>query len=106
MATAVRTESRRRLAVVSVALERFRLRHGQYPERLDDLESGFLTDLPTDPYSAGPLNYHRLNQGPPRLWSVGANGRDDGGRSAPDQDPDLIQEATSEVGPLDEVWAR
>jgi len=75
------------LARVAIALERFRLAHGEYPESLDALASQFMGKVPHDIIGGGPLHY-RLD--PPSqssgaaggqfvLYSVGWNERDDGG---------------------------
>ena len=83
--TAVRTETRRRLAVVAVALERFRYLHGRYPDELDELAPAFLAVVPSDPYTAQPFGCRLTDAELPRLWSVGANGRDDDGTAGADE---------------------
>jgi hypothetical protein len=60
------------------ALSVYRLEHGTYPEKLDDLVPGNLPRLPVDFYSEKPFLYHQLKSGY-LLYSVGENGRDDGG---------------------------
>jgi hypothetical protein len=49
-----------------------------YPARLDDLVPRYLDRLPTDPFSGGPFVYERRGAGY-LLYSIGPNGRDDGG---------------------------
>lgn len=66
-------------ALIACALERFRLAHGEYPENLDALVPQFLDTIPHDIIGGGPLHYHRAPQGTFVLYSVGWNGRDDGG---------------------------
>jgi hypothetical protein len=61
-----------------LALRRYRLDKGQYPDRLEDLLGGYLERPPMDPYSAGPLVYRRTGDGF-TLYSVAANYTDDGG---------------------------
>lgn len=68
-----------------VALERHRLKHGTYPELLEELLPEFLPELPGDPYDRTPLRYRRQNDGSPLLWSIGPNGVDDGGQSHQNQ---------------------
>lgn len=70
--------------VVMVALERFRLAKGKYPENLAELSPTYLKVVPADPGSGQPLVYRQIN--PPDaqgrgylLYSVGADGKDDGG---------------------------
>jgi hypothetical protein len=66
-------------ALIACALERFRLAHGEYPENLDGLVPQFLDTIPHDIIGGGPLHYSRASQGAFMLYSVGWNGRDDGG---------------------------
>jgi hypothetical protein len=85
-AKAARQNVTARLAEIACALERFRLRHGGHPERLDALAPGFMTAVPADPMNRKPFGYRRTEEGEFRLWSVGLNGRDDGGvMKAPDK---------------------
>ncbi len=67
-----------RLAVTAIALKRYQLRSKQWPPRLDDLVPGLLLQLPIDPMDGRSLRYHREGQGF-NLYSVGRDGRDDGG---------------------------
>lgn len=66
-------------ALIACALERFRLAHGEYPETLDALVPQFLDAIPHDVIGGQPLHYHRAADGTFVLYSVGWNGRDDGG---------------------------
>lgn len=66
-----------RTASVAVALERYRLTEGHYPETLDALPAR-LGDMPLDPYTGKPLLYKREGEGY-CVYSVSANGVDDGG---------------------------
>jgi len=67
------------LARVACALERFRLAQGNYPETLDALSPQFIESLPHDVIGGQPLKYHRTDYGQFALYSVGWNGKDDGG---------------------------
>jgi hypothetical protein len=71
-----------------VALRRYRLAEGSYPETLADLvAAGYLAREPLDPYSDGPLVYRRQGDGF-TLYSVAADFRDDGGVPADWGGPD------------------
>ncbi len=70
-----------RLVPAVFALARHRAAHGAYPERLDQLVPAFLDKLPADDFGDGPLKYQRRDDGAFELYSVGLNGKDDGGRS-------------------------
>jgi hypothetical protein len=67
----------------TIALNRYKLRHGQWPERLEALAPAFLTALPRDLMDGGVLRYRREPDGRFTLYSVGQNGTDDGGDSMP-----------------------
>ncbi len=67
------------LAQVAVALERYRLAHGEYPESLDVLATQFIAKLPHDIINGQPLHYRRTSDGQFVLYSVGWNETDDGG---------------------------
>jgi len=68
------------LARVACALDRYRLAHGAYPEKLDSLTPQFLSQLPHDVINGQPLKYHRTDDGQFVLYSVGWNETDDGGQ--------------------------
>jgi hypothetical protein len=63
---------------VALAAERYRLRQGKWPDRLQDLVPGLLEEVPMDPFDGKPLRGRRLRDGY-AVYSVGANGNDDGG---------------------------
>jgi ABC-type transport system involved in multi-copper enzyme maturation permease subunit len=70
-----------RCAIVALAVERYRVRHGHWPESLADLTADLLTKIPRDPYLGTPLRYRRLSDGVV-IYSVGPDGNDDGGKIA------------------------
>ena len=68
-----------RLGAVACALERHQRAHGRYPESLSDLGPATLKALPDDWMSGQPFHYRRTGDGRFELWSVGPDGKDDGG---------------------------
>jgi hypothetical protein len=78
-AKADRAETVAQMAVVACALERHRLAHGSFPVALTELVPAYLPAVPEDWMSGQPLHYERTDDGLFRLWSVGPNGKDDGG---------------------------
>jgi hypothetical protein len=80
---AARAQTLNHLAIVACALERFHLEHGAYPKDLSELGPRQLPGSSVDPMSGLPLHYELVAGGSVaagfRLWSVGLNGRDDGG---------------------------
>ncbi len=76
-----RVEAALRMARIACALERHWLDRGTYPEALTGLVPGYLADVPVDWMSGGPHGYRRTEDGRFLLWSVGLDGRDDGGVS-------------------------
>jgi type II secretory pathway pseudopilin PulG len=74
----VRSQAQLRCAVAATALERYRLAHGRWPDSLAALVPEFLREVPTDPYDGAPLRFRRLVD-QVIVYSVGADGEDDGG---------------------------
>jgi hypothetical protein len=77
--TVVRNEIQRRLTIVVLALERYRLRHENFPADLKSVSHEFLAAVPRDLMSTQPLSYCLNADGTFTLYSVGEDGRDDGG---------------------------
>jgi hypothetical protein len=77
------------LARVAIALERYRLAHGEFPESLDALAPQFMEKVPHDVIGGQPLHYRRTSDPSSQssdaaneqfiLYSVGWNETDDGG---------------------------
>ena len=67
------------MAHVAVALERYRLAHGESPDSLDALSPQLLESIPHDIIDGEPLHYRRTSDGQFVLYSVGWNETDDGG---------------------------
>ena len=67
------------LARTAIALERYRLAHGEFPESLDALAPQFIAKVPHDVIGGQPLKYRRTSDGQFVLYSVGWNETDDGG---------------------------
>jgi len=68
-------------AIVACALERFKLAHGDYPTKLDELVPQFIEKLPHDVVNGEPLHYQRTPDGRFMLYSVGWDEKDDHGVS-------------------------
>lgn len=67
------------LSALACALERCRLAEGAYPETLASLVPRYVSTLPHDVMTGEPLHYRRTADGKFLLYSVAANGADDGG---------------------------
>jgi hypothetical protein len=76
---AMRAETERSLVICAVALKRYTLRHGSPPPSLDALVPEFLPAVPMDYMDGKPIKYRLGAGGAFTLYSVGENGRDDGG---------------------------
>lgn len=70
---------------IGVALAAYRAEHGAYPDKLTQLSPQYLAKVPKDAFAKdGELRYRRQDGGF-LLYSVGANGQDDGGRGYDDR---------------------
>lgn len=67
------------LGITACALERYHLVHGEFPPSLDALGPHFTSTIPVDWMNGQPLHYQRTDDGWFKLWSVGSNGKDEGG---------------------------
>jgi hypothetical protein len=67
------------MANLACALERYHLEHGEYPAALAVLVPAFVEKIPPDVVNGNPLHYHRTSDGRFVIYSVGWNGKDDGG---------------------------
>ncbi len=106
LVTLLFAETRRQQALAAIALERHWLKHGRYPDTLEKLRPEYFPALPLDPINGRPLHYRLNADGTYTLWSVGMNGKDDGGdatipaskRQEPQEARDLVW---PRINPLD-----
>jgi hypothetical protein len=68
---------------VLVALERHRQAKGKFPEKVEELTPKILSAIPLDPFDGKPLRY-RVAGGVALVYSVGPDGKDDGGNLDPE----------------------
>jgi hypothetical protein len=69
-------------ATMACALERYFLDQGNYPSDLAALTPAYISKLPNDVVDGAPMRYQLTADGRYRLYSIGWNARDDGGRVA------------------------
>ncbi|MDF1813041.1 MAG: hypothetical protein P1V20_12530 [Verrucomicrobiales bacterium] len=85
------TEAFIRCAIVAVASERFRLENGKFPTELEEMIPDILAVAVEDPYSPGSDLIYKLGRSGPVIYSIGPNGKDDGGTPrAPIAEGDLV----------------
>jgi len=76
--TVILSRTRGMATLACLALQRHKMLHGRLPVSLSDLVGeGLLRDVPLDPYCDRPLRYCPRRR---IVWSVGTDGRDNGGR--------------------------
>lgn len=81
--TTDRFEQQQNCLLLAFALAAFRDENGKYPQSLEDLTPKYFAMITSDIFSGKPLVYRRKETGY-LLYSVGANGRDDGGATFSD----------------------
>jgi hypothetical protein len=81
-----RTEQTLRNLHVAFALAVYRGEGGRYPARLEELAPKYLAAVPSDLFSGKALVY-RPFEGGYLLYSIGVNGKDEGGRRGDDNPP-------------------
>ncbi len=79
------------LARTALAAAKYRAKTSQWPAHLADLVPDYLPEVPVDPFDGKPLRMTTADGGTV-LYSVGRNGRDDGGRTGgkDDTDDDIV----------------
>jgi hypothetical protein len=78
------SETRNRLLQIAFALQAYHADQGMYPDKLNDLVPRYLKRIPGDLFAlSGPLRYRR-DGSQYILWSIGPDGKDDGGRPLDD----------------------
>ena len=78
-----------RAAATALAVERHRRIHGALPKSLQDLPPSLLSPIPTDPFDGKPLRYAIRGDGFV-VYSVGEDGKDDGGEEDHSGKPDAV----------------
>ena len=91
------------MTITAIALKRHELRHGKFPADLNALVPEFLAAVPIDCMDGKPLKYMLESDGAFRLYSVGKDGKDDGGDPTPESKAD--QQHTLWTG-RDAVWPK
>ncbi len=96
--------ARLRATATAIAALRFRKANGRWPDALEELVGAYIEAVPKDPFTGRPLVYKVLDDGI-AVYSVGENGRDDGGK------PGAVKLAPGEMGPYDDnagfrIWHR
>ena len=79
LSKAMRAETDRSLSLSAIALKRYSLRHGKLPATLDALVPEFLPSVPVDYMDGKPVKYRLNDENAFTLYSVGEDGKDDGG---------------------------
>lgn len=79
----IKAEAARQMVIAAIALKRYQLRHGSYPSDLNALVPEFLQKVPRDPIEGQPLKYRLNTNGMFLLYSIGDDGKDDGGDTTP-----------------------
>ena len=98
MEALAKAEARLLLGRTALSLTVSRGRGGRYPTSLDALPQDIKAGAPTDPFTGKPIVYAARDDGF-TLYSVGPDGRDDGGKSA-------MRGVSSAKGGDDIVWRR
>jgi len=78
----LRTIAHLRTADAALAVQRYRLKVGKFPDKLADLVPAYLKSVPKDPFDGNELRYKKLEAGFV-VYSIGEDMSDDGGKERP-----------------------
>jgi len=100
------TQARLHQARLACALERYFLQYQRYPDTLNELVPTFIDKLLLDPSDDKSMRYARTPAGRYKLWSIGFDGDDDGGRviASPMDEPSHPKLSSPDY-PGDWVWS-
>ena len=102
----MKAEAAKQVTVTAIALKRYQLKYGNYPADLNSLVPEFLPSVPLDPVDGKPLCYRRNADGTFLLYSVGENGKDDGGNPSLEKGVESSNFNWLNSRALDWVWPR
>ena len=74
---------------MAIAIERYRLKYGEFPKTVGDIDSNFLSFKPIDAFTGELLKYQLTDEGP-LLYSVGDDRDDDAGSPMYDYDIEAL----------------
>jgi len=77
--TDVSVETKNDLLLITLALHLYQLEHGHAPSALTELTPAYLQRLPDDPFALQGTFKYRLQGNTYTLYSIGPDGKDDGG---------------------------
>ncbi|HEY0074233.1 MAG TPA: hypothetical protein VGB77_09035, partial [Abditibacteriaceae bacterium] len=75
-------ESANTMLMSALALHAYRLEKGSYPDSLSQLAPGYIKAIPPDGFGAGEALRYKKEGANYRLWSIGPDKKDDGGKPA------------------------
>lgn len=76
---AIRADTQKDLAIAAIALKRFHMATGKYPDDLLALVPAYLSAVPKDGMDGNPLRYRLKPDGAFLLYSIGEDGKDGSG---------------------------
>ena len=85
LAKAAYSDALQNQAIIACALERHRIQNASYPDSLNAVRLVDGKPLPPDPMDGKPMRYRKTADGRYALWSIGIDGKDDGGKRTLDQ---------------------
>jgi hypothetical protein len=100
----MRVETAKQAVITAIALKRYELKNGSYPQDLNSLVPEFVSAVPLDPVDGQPLRYRRNADGTFLLYSVGENGVDDGGNPSLEKGVTSSSFGWQNIHALDWVW--
>lgn len=76
----LQNETQNGLLAIALSLRAYKLENGSYPDRLEKLVPEYLSKLPVEPFTMRGTFCYKPTHGKYLLYSVGPDGKDDGGK--------------------------
>lgn len=100
----VRNDAQNTLLITALALRAYRMERGHYPETLQELSPSYLKRMPVDPFALRKPLCYRRNGAKYVLYSIGPDGRDDGGKPIDDPKGNAHPKKTPKTEDRYDVW--
>lgn len=92
--------------LTTLALKAYHLEHNHYPDNLSQLTPEYISKVPNDPFGLNTQLKYKKTVNKYLLYSIGPDGKDDGGKPIPMGNSNYIKESSQGDILAEEVWKK